>query len=395
MRILVHDRSGHAFPVQLSRELARRGYQVLHSHGAFFQTPKGDLVKKATDPMGFSIESIELDKPFQKYSLFKRHFQEIEYARRFVNQIQRFDPEILILAQMTPDAQAFVYKQLRGTNKKIIFWVQDIYGIAIKRILSKRMPVIGNLIGNYYIWQEKRLLRRSDKVVLITEDFNGLMDKWSIDYHKRSIIHNWTPLDDLPVCSKENSWAQRHNLEDKFSFLYAGTLGLKHNPGLLLKLACHFRENEEVRVVVISEGLGADWLRERKKAYGLTNLHLLDFQPFDLMQKVLGSADVLMAILEPDAGVYSAPSKVLTYLCAERALLLAIPSENLSARIVSDYNAGIVVSPENDKDFIAGADKLLSDSRLRRTLALNARNYAETHFEIKTIGDQFEKVILG
>ncbi len=31
MRILVHDYSGHPFQAQLSRELARRGHDVVHS----------------------------------------------------------------------------------------------------------------------------------------------------------------------------------------------------------------------------------------------------------------------------------------------------------------------------------------------------------------------------
>jgi glycosyltransferase involved in cell wall biosynthesis len=108
---------------------------------------------------------------------------------------------------------------------------------------------------------------------------------------------------------------------------------------------------------------------------------------------VLGSADVLVAILEPDAGIYSAPSKVLTYLCAKRALLLAIPPENLSARIVSSHDAGIVIAPNNVDDFVSAADTLLSDESLREAYALNARDYAETYFDIEAICDQFEKII--
>ena len=43
LRILVSDYSGHPFQVQLSRELARRGHEVIHSYSAGFQTPKGNL----------------------------------------------------------------------------------------------------------------------------------------------------------------------------------------------------------------------------------------------------------------------------------------------------------------------------------------------------------------
>lgn len=42
MRLLVHDYSGHPHQVQLSRELAKRGHEVLHLYAGFLQTPRGD-----------------------------------------------------------------------------------------------------------------------------------------------------------------------------------------------------------------------------------------------------------------------------------------------------------------------------------------------------------------
>jgi len=90
-----------------------------------------------------------------------------------------------------------------------------------------------------------------------------------------------------------------------------------------------------VRVVVISEGPGVEWLRERKVAEGLNNLILLPFQNFKEMPDVLAASDVLMAVLEPEAGIFSVPSKVLTYHCAGKPVLGGIPAENLAARIIS------------------------------------------------------------
>ena len=392
-RILLHDRTGVPFTVQLGRELAKRGYDLLYSYGAFFQSPKGNLIRQKDDPSNFHIKAMQLSKPFQKYSFFKRRFQEIEYANNLVTQIKEFKPDVLILAGSHPDALAIVYKKCRRLDLKIVFWVQDIYGLAIKRILKKRLPLIGSLIGNYYIWQEKRLLHQSDEVVLITKDFTELMDEWKVPSDKCHVIHNWTSLEELPVRAKNNDWAQEQGLADKFCFLYAGTLGLKHNPELLFQLASHFRDNPQVQIVIISEGLGADWLREKKQKHALSNLTLLDFQPFDQMPEVLATGDVLVAILEPDAGVYSAPSKVLTYLCAKRPLLLAIPPENLSARIVSENKAGRVVPPSQVEQFISAAEWLFQDSSLRENFAKNARTYAEKTFDIKIICDRFEEII--
>lgn len=390
-RVLLHDRTGVPFTVQLGRELAYRGYEVLYSYAAFFQSPKGSVTRKDSDVPSFHIKAMQLSKPFQKYSLIKRRFQEIEYANLLVQQIRDFDPDVAILCGSHPDALSVVYKKCKSLRR--VFWVQDIYGIAIKRILNNRFPVVGNWIGNYYMRLEKRLLNQSDQVILISADFVDLMNAWGIDSAKTHVIHNWTPIEEVPVRPKHNEWAVQNQLIDKFCILYAGTLGLKHNPEILLRLAMHFNTDDSVRIVVISEGLGADWLRKKKEELSVDNLILLDFQPFDSMPDVLGTADILVAILEPEAGVYSAPSKVLTYLCAQRAILLAVPPANLSARIVIENHAGIVVDPTEIETFVNAATKLKTDAALRQSLAQNARKYAEINFDIVAVCDRFEKII--
>ena len=165
---------------------------------------------------------------------------------------------------------------------------------------------------------------------------------------------------------------------------------MKHNPELLLSLAMQLRRDSEARVVVVSEGAGADWLREQEPP---PNLILLPFQAFEDLPDVHGAADVLAAILEPDAGVYSVPSKVLSYLCAARPVLLAVPPENLAAQIVTRERAGVVVPPTAPAAFGIEGERLLADADLRADMAARARAYAERTFDIETIADRFEAIL--
>ncbi len=82
--------------------------------------------------------------------------------------------------------------------------------------------------------------------------------------------------------------------------------------------------------MVVAEGLGADWLARQKAAARLDNLILLPLQAYHALPEVLTSADILTATLEASAGIFSVPSKGLSYMCAERALLLSAPSANLA-----------------------------------------------------------------
>ena len=146
-------------------------------------------------------------------------------------------------------------------------------------------------------------------------------------------------------------------------------------------------------VVVVSEGLGADWLAEHKAEAGLDNLFLLGFQPFERMSEVLASADVLLAILEADAGVFSVPSKVLGYLCAGRAILASVPPENLAARILVHHEAGLTVDADDAAGLAVAADRLIAEPGVRERLGQNGLEYAKRTFDIDAITTRFEAVI--
>jgi glycosyltransferase involved in cell wall biosynthesis len=90
--------------------------------------------------------------------------------------------------------------------------------------------------------------------------------------------------------------------------------------------------------------------------------------------------------------MFSVPSKVQSYLCAGRPILLAAPPENLAARIVARENAGLVMNPDDVDGFIAAAQKLAGDAALRRTLGENGRDYAERAYDILKTTDRFERV---
>lgn len=396
MRILIHDYGGYAFPFQLSRSLAKHGHEVRHIYCASLQTtPQGSQRCGDDASQHLCIVGIRLSRPLEKYSLFQRRKQELEYGRLLVEEVDLFHPEAVISGNTPLDAQKLLLSRCLKRHIKFIFWVQDLLGVGAYRILKKRIPMLGHAVGWHYVNLERALLRQSDGIALITDDFRSLMEHWGIDRDRVHVIPNWAPLDELPLQPKDNEWARQNQLQQKFCFLYSGTLGLKHNPELLVRLADHFRQEEDARIVVISQGLGADYLKKRKAELKLDNLMIMGYQPYELLPQVLATADVLVAVLEPDAGVFSVPSKVLTYLCAGRPVLLAVPSENLAARIVVENEAGLVVPPDNPEAFIAAAEALMRDSKLRETLGSNARRYAEAHFEIEKITDQFEALLIG
>lgn len=397
MRLLIHDYAGHPFQIGLSRELARRGHTVLHAFAGELQTPRGELTRRDDDPTCFSVQEVAMDRDYakHKYSFRRRRSMEIAYGRRLAALITGWKPEAVLSSNTPTETQQPALEAAGKCDARFLMWQQDFYSIAVDKLVRKKIPVLGALIGKYYRWMERRQLQASDHIVAITDDFVPIMEReFGVRRDKISVIPNWAPIETLPALPKDNGWSRSHGLHDCFVYLYTGTLGMKHNPDLLLQLALQCRDDPRARVVVISEGIGADWLRARIAERQLSNLTVLPYQLFKVLPQVLATGDVLLAVLEEDAGVFSVPSKVLTYLCAARPLLLAVPAVNLAARIIKEEKAGLTVAPDDAAGFLHAALCLLHETDTRRTMSGRARAYAEEHFTITAIGDRFEKFLV-
>ena len=402
MRILSNDFGGYPYPVQLARELARRGHDVLHTHCASLTTtPGGATAPRADDPPTFETRGLALGRPLEKYNFGRRFLQEREYGHLISHAARVFRPDVVLSANTPLDAQRMLLRETRRQGARFVFWLQDIIGIAAERILRDKIPVAGALVGQHYVRLEARMLRESDHVVNITDDFAPILRAWGVPDARMTTVENWAPVEELPLAPKDNAWARETGLDHAFVFLYAGTLALKHNPEFLSDLAQRTEgrtvDGRPVRVVVLSQGPGADFLRDKATGDGaqpgLSNLDVRGFKPFSEMPDAMAAADVLVAVLEPDAGVFSVPSKVLAYLCGGRPLLLAVPPENLAARIVTREGAGLVVPPDDEAGFLAHAETLLSRGDLRDAMGKSARAYAEAVFPISAIADRMEAVL--
>lgn len=394
MRIVVHDYAGHAFPTSLSRALARRGHEVVHAFASSLQTPRGDLTHRPGDPESLQFREIPMDPdyPRYKYSFARRRSMEIQCGKAAAEFIRDWRPDAVLSGNTPTETQAPIARATVDAGGRFCYWVQDFYSLAVERLLRKKIPVAGAWVGKWYRHLDAGQFKRSHRIVTITEDFNPILTReFGVDPGRIEVVPNWAVIEELPQHDKGNEWAVRHGLHNRFVFLYSGTIGMKHNPALLLELARRYQHDPDVRVVVISEGIGAEWLK--REGAMLTNLIVLPYQPFQELPQVLATGDVLVALLDDEAGSFSVPSKTLSYLCAGRSLLMAVPTANLAARITREHGAGLTVEPGDAGGFLAAAENLRDSARLRESLSTNARAYAEATFPIESKADTFERIL--
>lgn len=376
-RILLNDFAGHAFTLDLAESLEQVGFEPLYAYCSTNLAPHAHF-----DSARVEVAAVRSGDTFDKYRPMQRMIAEARYGLGSVRLLRRRRPDTLIANNMPLLSLALLWAGSRMTRAEFVIWLQDIQSGLAAGVLGSGSP-----LARAAQRLEAFLLRRGDRVVVISDELAEELERLGVDHSRIAVMENWPALASIPQRPKVNEWSKKNGLGDRPVVLYSGTLAKKHSPELLLRLA---DEMPDVHVVVISEGAGVLWLLHELAKNPRENLLVLPYADFRDLPDVLASADVLVALLNTDASLYSVPSKVLSYLCAGRPIVASMPEDNAAARLTAERaEAGLVTAPGDPGEFVIAVRKLLDDPELAASYGRNGRAFAEANFGREEIARRF------
>lgn len=386
-RLLFHDMHGYVFVRDLASWLADRGHDVTFVTCSSVETPN-----KQSSPAAPGIRTVQirLNSEFPKYDVVRRIRAEVDYGRRAVAAVRQARPDIVFSSNAPLLSQAILQAGARRLGSRFVFWVQDLYGPAARQALADRLPAALATAGAApFVALERRVLRRSDQVIAIGQTLADTAVTAGVPRRSVEVIANWTDPSAIQPGNTDTAWRKEHGLSGLTTFLYSGTLGKKHPYGTLLELSR--RLTADARAVVVSEGLGADWLSaNRSPADPLT---LLPYQQEHRLPEVLASADILVLLLSKEASRYSLPSKFYTYVCAGRPILAIVPHSSEIAALINDVDCGLVVDANDAAGLEVAALTLAGDAHLRRQLGARGRAWAEQTMGRNQVSARFDEIV--
>lgn len=393
MRILVHDYSGHPFQVELSRELAARGHDVVHSYCDAYASGKGHLSAEPGETLCFA--PIALGQSVAKMRFRRRLVQEVRFGIELAGQVRRERPDVVLCSNVPIPMLVVLAFALLVLRRPWVLWHQDVQAVAIRSFAGKKLPKAFLLAARAIEAGERWCSHRARAIVVITDAFLDVHRVWGTA-DTATVIPNWAPLDEIRPVERKNDWAVEHGLDDCRTLVYSGTLGLKHEPALLPLLARRVIDlGTPVQLVVVNEGPAAQVVEDESARLGVP-LTRLPFQPYDRLPDVLGTGDVLVVLLEQSAGAFSVPSKTLSYLCAGRPILGLMPAENLASGLVEE--AGGRVLPPVEESLGQAAEwirDVLADPARAAGIGEASRALAEREFQLERCADRFEEILEG
>lgn len=198
---------------------------------------------------------------------------------------------------------------------KVVYNVQEIYPDILH--ISDT-----SLIHRLLRGMEKRVYNKSTAVTTIDQVFYNTIVERFRDKSKLHIIPNFVDTElyhsgiSTDVLDK-TLFPENNNIK----LLYAGNIGFAQDWEPLIRLAEKTKELP-VEYFLIGMGVKKQWVIEQKAALGLENLHILDYQPRQLMPAILAYSDLQYIFMTPEQEGMGFPSKVYTIMACARPLLV-------------------------------------------------------------------------
>lgn len=256
----------------------------------------------------------------------------------------------LILSPSPPLTLGFLnlgLAKLKGC--KVVYNVQEIYPDILK--------LKGGIVLKFLKWMEYKVYNGSDAVTTIDKVFHDtIVDRFG-DKDKLHIIPNFVDTD----LYREVEWKGKldKNLfpkNDSIKLLYAGNIGHAQSWEPLIELADRTRDLN-VEYIVIGEGAKRGYVEEEIKKRALEKLHLLPYQPRELMPAILSYSDASFIFMAPEMDGDGFPSKVYTIMACERPMLILSGENTPIVNFLKDKGCAKLIT---EKDFDKKVDEMVA-----------------------------------
>ena len=234
---------------------------------------------------------------------------------------------------------------------KVIYNVQEIYPDILK--------LKDGVTLKFLKWMEHKVYNGSDAVTTIDKVFYDTIVPRFEDKGKLHIIPNFVDTELYRALSslQVNSLLDPKLFPntDSIKLLYAGNIGHAQSWEPLIELAEKTRELN-VEYIVIGEGAKRGYVEEEIKKRSLDKLHLLPYQPRELMPAILSYSDASFIFMAPENDGDGFPSKVYTIMACERPLLVSSGENTPIVNFLKDKGCAKLIT---EKDFDKKVDEMV------------------------------------
>ena len=270
---------------------------------------------------------------------------------------------------------------------KLVFNIQDVFpdaAVETGAISNQRVIAAAS-------WLERVSYRRSDSVVLLSDDLaNNVQRKLDQKFHKRiRVIPNFVDTQAIVPMSRLTNYRRELGVDESLVVMYAGNVGFSQSLELMIEAA-----RVLPNVIFVINGEGAARKSLQAKAHALSNVKFGDYQDASRLSEVLATGDLHVVPLRRGLGSVSVPSKTYSILAAGRPICAAIDLDTEVPRILAAANAGVCVEPDDQAAFVSSIAAMIGDRKSLEEMGASGRKWVEGHASPQSIAQRYEALYM-
>jgi len=241
-------------------------------------------------------------------------------------------------------------------------------------------------------WLERFVYRKADHIVPVTYAFKEHIKQHGGDTNKITVIRNGVNFDLFKFQERNNNYAKKIGVGDKFVASYVGTHGMAHGLTTILDAAEKLKSNPNIVFLMIGDGAEKQALLAEKNKRQLDNVIMLDQQPKEEMPNIWSISDVSLVLLKKqDLFLTVIPSKIFETMAMKKPIILGVRGE--SQALIEEGDAGICIEPENVNELVNAVTSLYESTQLYNEYANSGYQYVKANFDRKRLANQFENIL--
>ena len=253
------------------------------------------------------------------------------------------------------------------SGRTLSFWKRVPWIMEVRDLWPESIKTVGamkdNLFIRYFEWEEMRCYRSAKTIVVVTDSFKRTLTARGIDEAKIKVVKNGVDKEMFKPVPKDEALIGELGLEGKKIIGYIGTHGMAHKLAFILDCARNMQGRNDFHFLFIGAGAEREALLAKKEREGISNVTMLDSVPKDQVVRYISILDLsLINLRKSELFKTVIPSKMFENAGMQIPIIMGVQGE--AQEMLEEYGAGLCFEPENEADFNAKLQQLLSDPDL-------------------------------
>ncbi len=374
---------------EMARRLIARGHQVIMVCGSSSSGCTGlssPFARGQRRGVVDGIDVIEFELAYSnKMGFIKRALVFWVFAWRsiLVALTEKYDVLFATTTPLTASLPGIFSHWLRG--RPFVFEVRDLWPELPRAMGVITNPLVLGLMGGL----EWVSYHSAQRLIALSEGIADGIAKRGIPKERIITVPNGCDLDIFAGSSEK--WRPEGVGDNDLMAIFTGTHGMANGLDAVLDAAVElkYRGRDDIKLVLVGDGMLKPCLMERAHREGLTNVVFHAPVGKQRLAGLMASADLGMQILADVPAFYfgTSPNKFFDYIAAGLPVLNNYPG--WVADLIKRHRCGFAVPAGDPRAFADALERAASDRPALRAMGKRARILASTEFERGALADRW------